>query len=85
MTIKTPIKQDKRTMHEVKETLKDIMHISKDRYLADDLGINYNSLRNAVCRNVITAPMYEAILRYCMAKRIDANSVFYKTKATNAT
>jgi len=84
MTIKAPIKADKRTMYEVKETLKAIQHISKDKYLADDLDISYNTLRNAVSRNVITANMYEKILSYCFVKRINTLSVFYKTRSANA-
>jgi len=63
----------KRTMWDVKE------HIGKDQYLWDDLGINKNTGRNAVQRNVITAKMYDAIIKYCIEKKLNIASLFYKT------
>jgi len=73
------IKKQKRTMWEIKEQLKDIQYISKQRYLADDMNINQNTFRNAVARNAIP---YEKLLDYCFDKKIDVLSLFYKTEAT---
>jgi len=83
MTIKTHIKGRKRTMHEVKETLKAIQYIDKDRYLWEDIDINPNTGRNAINRNAISASIYEKILVYCFLKRINPLAVFYKTEASS--
>jgi len=80
MTIKTPIKGRKRTMYEVKETLKAIQYIDKDHYLWKDMGINPNTGRNAINRNAISASIYEKILVYCFLKRIDPLAVFIKRR-----
>jgi len=79
MTIKTPIKQSKRTFWEIKEQIKDIMHISKDRYLWEDMGINPNAGRNAVARNAIP---YAKLLDYCFDRKIDVLSLCYKTEVS---
>jgi len=79
MTIKTPIKKSKRSFYEIKEQLKGIQHISKDYYLADDIGINRYTFRNAVTRNAIP---YEKLLEYCLEKKIDVLSLLYKTEVS---
>ena len=75
------IKQTKRTFYETKELLKDIMYIRKDYHLADDMGVNRHTFRNAVARNAIP---YKELLEFCRVKKIDILSLLYKTqKATH--
>jgi len=78
MTIKTPIQQDKRSFYEIKEQLKDVQYIRKDYHLADDMGINPHTFRNAVARNAIP---YKKLIDYCFDKKIDVLSLLYKTEA----
>jgi len=73
------IKKSKRTFHEIKEQLKDIQYISKDKFLADDMNINQSTFRNAVARNAIP---YAKLLDYCFDKKIDVLSLCYKTKVS---
>jgi len=73
------IKKSKRSFWEIKEQLKGIQYISKDKYLADDMNINQNTFRNAVARNAIP---YKKLLDYCFDKKIDVLALFYKTEAT---
>jgi len=69
----------KRTMREIKEQLKDIQYISKDKFLADDMNINQSTFRNAVARNAIP---YAKLLDYCVDRKIDVLSLVYKTEST---
>jgi len=73
------IKKSKRSFFEVKEQIKGIQHISKDKFLADDMNINQNTFRNAVARNAIP---YKKLLDYCFDKKIDVLSLVYKTETT---
>jgi len=73
------IKKSKRSFHEIKEQLKDIMYIRKDKFLADDMNINQNTFRSAVARNAIP---YEKLLDYCFDKKIDVLSLCYKTEVS---
>jgi len=72
------IKKYKRSFYEIKEQLKGIQYIGKDRFLADDMNINQNTFRNAVARNAIP---YEKLLEYCLEKKIDVLSLLHKTEA----
>jgi len=73
------IKKSKRSFYEIKEQLKGIQYISKDKYLADDMNINKHTFRNAVARNAIP---YEKLLDYCFDKKIDVLSLVYKTEVS---
>jgi len=73
------IKKSKRSFWEIKEQLKDIMYISKDKFLADDMNINQSTFRNAVARNAIP---YVKLLDYCFDRKIDILSLCYKTEAS---
>jgi len=73
------IKKYKRSFYEIKEQLKGIQYIGKDRFLADDMNINQNTFRNAVARNAIP---YEKLLEYCLEKKIDVLSLLYKTEVS---
>ena len=61
------------------EQLKAIQHIGRNKYLSDDLNINYNTFLGHIHRNHI--PLGK-ITAYCFAKKINLDAVLYETRRT---
>ena len=63
-----------RSFYHIKEDLKKIMGIPSDRFLAEDLGVKYDNLRNRVTRNSIP---FKEVLDFCNNKGLDAMKILY--------
>lgn len=70
----------RRSFYEIKEILKRTFGIPTDRFLAEDLGIKYNNLRNRVIRDSVP---FSEILDFCHVRGVNPNEIIYK-EAKNA-